>query len=197
MASYIDLQKLNKIDKTLFTTLDIARFLGIDNQRNLENLIKRLISENVLTILEKGKYYLTDKSPSTFEIAQFLYNPSYISFETALNYHGLLSQFPFEISSATTKKRTEKEIEGKVYTYSKMDKSLFTGYYLEKDYLIATKEKALFDEIYMISKSLRSEKILENIEFDQIDKTKLLEFRNLLSSNSVGRFNNLLKRYIL
>ena len=50
--------------------------------------------------------------------------------------------------------------------------------------------------MYMIGKSLRSEKILENLEFDQIDKTTLLGFRNLLSSNSVGGFNNLLKKYI-
>lgn len=196
MASYDGVQKLNKIDKNLFTTLDIAKFLAIDNQRNLENLIKKLVEQKILTVLERGKYYLTDKTPSTFEIAQFIYGPSYISFETALNYHGLLSQFPFEISSATTKKRAEKEIDGKIYTYSKIDKNLFTGYYLEKNCLMATKEKALFDQMYMISKSLKSEKILENIEFNQIDTIKLAEFSRLLGTDSVGGFNNILKKYI-
>src|SRR3989344_2051156 len=195
MASYSNVQKLNKIDKSLFTTLDIAKFLDIDNQRNLENLIKRFVDEKIITILEKGKYYLTEKTPGSFEIAQFLYSPSYISFETALNYHGVLSQFPFEISSATTKKRVEKEVEGKTYTYSKIDKNLFTGYYLEKNYLIATKEKALFDHIYMISKSFKSEEVLENLDFKQIDIKELSKFIGLLSSDSVLGFNNIFKKY--
>ncbi len=180
----------------MFTTLDIAKFLEIDNQRNLENLIKRYVDDKVITVLEKGKYYLTDKAPVSFEIAQFLYSPSYISFETALNYHGILSQFPFEITSATTKRRVEKEVEGKVYTYSKTDKSLFTGYFLEKNYLMATKEKALFDQVYMIIKSLRSENSLENLDYKEIDMDKLKEFTKLLNVDLAKSFSNILNKYI-
>lgn len=196
MASYTNVQKLYKTDKNMFTTLDIAKFLEIDNQRNLENLIKRFVDDKVITVLEKGKYYLTDKTPSSFEIAQFLYSPSYISFETALNYHGILSQFPFEITSATTKRRVEKEVEGKIYTYSKIDRNLFTGYYLEKNYLMATKEKALFDQVYMIIKSLRSENSLENLDYKEIDMGKLAEFTELLNVDLAKSFSSILHKYI-
>ena len=196
MASFRDIKKLYKIDKRCFSTVDIAKILSIENQRNLENTVKKLINEGVLTVLEKGKYYLTDNIPNSFEIAQFLYSPSYVSFETALNYHGVLSQFPFEISSATTKKRTIKIVEGKIYSYIKIDKKLFTGYYLENNYLIATKEKALFDQIYLTSRAVKAETTLENIEFQQIDKNILIEFTKLLSIDSLKRFNNILNKYI-
>src|SRR3989344_3011499 len=162
MSVIDDLNKLYQSNISLLTTLDIENLLQIKSTRTLEDLIKRLIQENVLTSLEKGKYYVTSKQPSTFEIANFLYSPSYISFETALNYHGLLSQFPLEITSATLGKKSEKRINDQLYVYSQIDKKLFTGYYKESNYLMATKEKALFDEVYLISKSIKSESILQN-----------------------------------
>ncbi|MFW5702849.1 MAG: type IV toxin-antitoxin system AbiEi family antitoxin domain-containing protein, partial [Candidatus Dojkabacteria bacterium] len=61
--------------------------------------------QKVLIQLEKGKYQIAGRSPSDFAIAQFLYSPSYISFETALNYHGILPQFPHEITSATMRRK--------------------------------------------------------------------------------------------
>ena len=170
--------------------------MQIKSSRTLEDLIKRLIQENILTSVERGKYYVTSKQPSNFEIANFLYSPSYISFETALNYYGLLSQFPLEITSATLGKKTEKEINNQLYTYSKIDKKLFTGYYKESNYLIATKEKALFDEIYLISKSIKSESILQNLDLSNFEMVKFNEFLNLLPKNSLKAFQNIMEKYL-
>lgn len=75
--------------------------------------------------IEKNKYILSDKKINDFELANFLQIPSYISFETALNYHGLLSQFPYEITSATCKKTNKKEFQDKIYSYVHIDRSLY------------------------------------------------------------------------
>lgn len=196
MSSLDNLNKLYKNNISLLTTLDIENLLQIKSSRTLEDLIKRLIQENVLTSVEKGKYYVTSKQPSNFEIANFLYSPSYISFETALNYYGLLSQFPLEITSATLGKKAEKEINNQLYTYSKIDKKLFTGYYKESNYLIATKEKALFDEIYLISKSIKSESILQNLDLSNFEMVKFNEFLNLLPKKSLKAFQNIMEKYL-
>ena len=111
--------------RSLLTTQDISRLTGIEVKRTLENNIRRLIEKNILISLEKGKYMVAESDVSDFEIANFLYSPSYISFETALNYHGILSQFPFEITSATSKKSKKKEILGKTYRYIKINKRLY------------------------------------------------------------------------
>ncbi|MBN1162579.1 hypothetical protein JXA34_02435 [Patescibacteria group bacterium] len=193
------IDRINRIyqsDISLLTTLDIENLLQIKTTRTLEDLIKRLIQENVLTSLEKGKYYVTSKQPSSFEIANFLYSPSYISFETALNYHGLLSQFPSEITSATLGKKTEKTVNDQVYTYSQIDKKLFTGYYKESNYLMATKEKALFDEVYLISKSIKSENILQNLDMSNFEMVKFEEFLTLLPQNSLRTFYKIMEKYL-
>ena len=196
MSSLDNLNKLYKNNISLLTTLDIENLLQIKSSRTLEDLIKRLIQENILTSVERGKYYVTSKQPSNFEIANFLYSPSYISFETALNYYGLLSQFPLEITSATLGKKAEKEVNHQLYTYSKIDVKLFTGYYKESNYLIATKEKALFDEIYLISKSIKSESILQNLDLLNFEMVKFNEFLNLLPKNSLKAFQNIMEKYL-
>ncbi len=196
MSSLDNLNKLYKNNISLLTTLDIENLLQIKSSRTLEDLIKRLIQENVLTSVERGKYYITSKQPSNFEIANFLYSPSYISFETALNYYGLLSQFPLEITSATLGKKTEKEMNKQLFTYSHIDKKFFTGYYKESNYLIATKEKALFDEIYLISKSIKSENILENLDLSNFEMVKFKEFLNLLPKNSLKAFQNIMEKFL-
>lgn len=196
MSSLDNLNKLYKNNISLLTTLDIENLLQIKSSRTLEDLIKRLIQENILTSVERGKYYVTSKQPSNFEIANFLYSPSYISFETALNYYGLLSQFPLEITSATLGKKAEKEVNNQLYTYSKIDVKLFTGYYKESNYLIATKEKALFDEIYLISKSIKSESILQNLDLLNFEMVKFNEFLNLLPKNSLKAFQNIMEKYL-
>jgi len=196
MSSTENLNKLYQSNITLLTTLDLENLLRIKSKRTLEDLVKRLIEEKILTQLERGKYYVSAKQPSNFEIAQFIYSPSYISFETALNYHGVLSQFPLEITSATSKKRVEKQIAGQIFTYSKIDKRFYTGYYKEAGYLIANKEKALFDEVYLISKSLKSEKILEGLDMSLIEMAKFEEYLKLLSQTSLKTFYMIVRKYL-
>ncbi len=196
MTTYRYLNKIIKSNRHLFSSRDIQEVFGIKSKKTLEGVIKKFVDENILTRLEKGKYLLADANISDFEIAQFLYSPSYISFETALNYHGILSQFPVEITSATTKFPVQKVIQGKLYSYSKIKVNLFTGYYKEKNALIAYPEKALFDQLYMIAKGVKTEEYLDEMDYINIDKNSLNEYMVLLPENLKSKISGYIGEYL-
>lgn len=116
----------------------------------LSVIIRRLVETGVLVKLERNKYLVNRGNVHEFAIANFLYQPSYISFESALNFHGILPQFSHEITSATVKKPLEKTVGGKIYRYNRIKKSLFWGYHKTSDgFLVAEPEKALLDMVYL------------------------------------------------
>lgn len=196
METYIRLEKLTNSDKKFFTSKDFSTILGVDSTRTRENTISKLISSGILTQLEKGKYYLTSTKPNEFEISQFIYSPSYISLETALNFHGILSQFPYEITAVTLKKTVTKVIDNKTYVYSQLKKELFTGYVKKGDSLIAIPEKALFDYFYFICKSLKSESYLNEMDLNKINVSTIEEFLSLTTSPIKSKIKALIENYL-
>jgi predicted transcriptional regulator of viral defense system len=183
MTTYKKLNKIYSTNQKFFTTKDLRDVLEINNRRTFEQTVKRLEEENILTKIERGKYLKTNSNYEKFEIAQFIYNPSYISFETALSYYGLINQLPFEITSATPKKGVEKEFEGQLYSYQHMQKELYIGFKKEEEYLIALPEKAIFDQIYISIAGNKSENIIKEIEKDSFDIDKVLQYIKPLSIN--------------
>jgi hypothetical protein len=190
------IQKLNNIEKKFLTTQEVGSFLDIENQRTIEETVRRLIEDSVLVQLERGKYLINSKNVTDFEIAQFLYNPSYISFETALNYHGVLSQFPYEITSATTKKRISKQVNGKSFNYLSVQKNLFIGFYKQDDALIAYPEKALFDQLYMSLKGSRSINSIDEYDFTSVNKKRLEAFIGLVNKTYQKQIYTIMEKYL-
>jgi predicted transcriptional regulator of viral defense system len=196
MGSYKYAEKINNSNKTFFNAKDLALLLGISNRRNLENTTKSLLDSGILTLIEKGKYYITRNKPDEFEIAQFIYSPSYISFETALNYHGILSQFPLITTSATTKKSVKKIIFNKEYFYTHMKKELFYGFEKNGDSLIAFPEKALVDQMYLSLKGIKSLSNIDEYNLSNINKDRLDEFIEMLPDGFKIKAKNLVKKYL-
>ncbi len=158
---------------SLFDLKTLRDLLQVKKEATLFSIIKKLIKVGVLIKIERGKYLVKDVEVNDFTLANFLYQPSYISFETALNFYGILSQFPYEISSVTPRKTFKKEFEKKVFTYSKIKKELFYGYENKNKFLIAFPEKALLDQLYLVSKGQKSIELEElNLEKINIDRVK-------------------------
>ena len=86
-------------------------------------------------------------------IANRLYAPSYVSFEMALSYYGLIPEGVYSVTSATTKKTARFKTPIAEFTYHKIKPSLLFGYRLEKQkgqgYKIAEMEKAVLDYLYI------------------------------------------------
>jgi len=128
--------------------------------------------------LKRGLYQFADRQTDEFVLAGYLYQPSYISLETALNNFGIIpdiSAAVTSISPVTTK--TIKTAKG-IFIYSKISRKLFFGWQKIKDlsglyYQIALPEKALLDWIYIRK---ISSLVNERIDLSSLSKTRLTSF---------------------
>lgn len=165
-------QKIYQSKLNLFTTKTLRDILGVNiPEVTFFTIVARLTRQKVLRKLERDKYILEDSLVPSFQIANFLYTPSYISLFTALNFYGIVSQFPYEISSVTTKKPITKIIDDIAYRYVRMKKALFWGYEVRESFLIAQPEKALLDALYLMSKGLAVVHI-DELDLSNIDKKR-------------------------
>jgi len=159
----------------LFPLKTLRDLMDIDKTSSLFKVVNRLVESGVLLKIERNKYVLKNYSGSEFALANFIYEPSYVSFESALSFYGIISQFPYEVTSATIKQTRSKEFNSKQYSYYRIKKELSWGYVKHDNYLIAEKEKALLDQIYLSSKGIK--KIhLEEYDLSLIDKNKLKSY---------------------
>ena len=158
-----------------FSLKTLRDILEIKKDRSLYSVIRRLLENEVLKKIEKNKYLLENTKLNDFLLANLIYTPSYISFESALNFYGILSQFPYEVTSATSKKTLQKIIDEKTYSYIHLKKELFWGYEKKDNFLIALPEKALLDELYLVSKGLKNFQLGEH-DFSLINKDRLKNF---------------------
>lgn len=157
---------------TRFTLTDFGRLLEISNQNTIYKKIQRLEQKGVIKKLLKGKYLFLFGENNDFEMVNWLYQPSYISLESALSFYGIITGFSYKITSITLKKTKNLLIDNKELTYSQIDKELFFGYEKKDNFLIAEKEKAVFDFIYFSQKGLRNPDLSE-FDLSEIDKPKL------------------------
>lgn len=161
MSTLSTIRKLKELDIKFVTPEVLSTALGTTNKNTIYKTLTRLEAGGILKSYGKGKYIFLESGASDFEIANFIIQPSYISFESALSFHGILSQFPYSVTSATTERSKKIEVDNKTFEYTKIDNRIFTGYKKEASFLIAIKEKALFDYLYLASRGLRSTAISE------------------------------------
>lgn len=165
-------KKLYESKIVFFSGKTLKDILAIRGESSFFNLLNRLIRSGVLQKIERNKYSLKDNEANDFALANFLYQPSYISFESALNFYGILSQFPREVTSATSKKTKTKAIQGKAFSFTHLNKALIWGYEKKDDFLIAFPEKALLDQLYLAGKGLKKIN-LDELDYNFINKRKL------------------------
>ncbi|WKZ25590.1 MAG: hypothetical protein QY322_04395 [bacterium] len=158
---------LNNKNVPLFTLNELGGIFAISNRGTLYKKIERLISKGILKSLTKGKYEYLLQNTNDFTRANFLYQSSYISLESALSFYSIITQFPYEITSIAVKKTKNITSNDKMFSYAQISPNFFFGYEKKEDFLIATPEKALLDYLYFGSKGLRK------IDLDEMDLSKI------------------------
>ena len=173
------------------------------NFGNVYNKIAREERDGNLIKLKRGLYVTKDVT-NPFIVANYIFAPSYISFETALAYYGMIPERVYAIKSATYKKNKTKLYENKFgrFMYEDVSKNVFAygvdvieieGYKVQ----IASREKALLDMIASVSprSSIKEVEVLlfEDLRvneevFDELDKGKLIELSQLYNSNTIRHF---------
>lgn len=173
------LELLGKIKTNIFTFSDLVKYFSGETDGPLKTQLHRFIKKKLVFQIKRGIYCFDPKKIDQFELASYLYQPSYISLESALHYYGMIPDIPqtvTSISPVTTKKiRTQFGS----YFYSKIKQDLFFGYESvissssSNHYQIAKKEKALLDFIY-----IRKIKSLAEMRLDlgKIDKKILTRY---------------------
>jgi hypothetical protein len=111
------------------------------------------------------------------EIASVLYQPSYLSLESALSFYGFIPEMVYAYVSVTGKINRTFDNKFGHFVYRHIRPSLFWGYRETRTensrYLLAEPEKAVLDYLYLNLASINSEADFENIRFniEQLRKT--------------------------
>lgn len=148
---------------------------------SLTRFTSRKVQEGKLIRLKKNLYCLPEKIPSDFFLANIIYQPSYISLESALSHYSIIPESVYGITSVTTKPTREFTITGRGFYYQTIKKSTFSGYepkvIADDTVLIANKEKALADYLYFVSRGKKS--LNERIDWTKVDLKRIrLYLRN-------------------
>lgn len=160
---------------SLLTLKSLRDLLHIQSDDTFYLYIRKLTQLEILEKLKRGIYIIKDHPPHEYNIANILYTPSYVSFETALNFYGILSQFPYEITSATVGKSIRKTIHDTTYSYAHIQSLLFFGYQKKEGHLIAEPEKALLDQLYFAARGLHQFP-LDEYDLSYIDPSRFASY---------------------
>lgn len=168
----------------LFSSKEFAQ-IGSFNQNAAWAALGRYCQKGLIENPKRGLYYFADNPPDSFFLANKLYAPSYISFETALSYYSIIPEAIYSITSASTKVTRNFKHRGKNFKYLTIKTNAYTGYYKKDDYLIADPEKALVDYLYFVA--LGKKKINERFSTSQLDRKKLLSYTQLFANNKLTK----------
>lgn len=121
---------------------------GIADQRGK---IARLLETGELISLRRG-LYASRRNLDPLCLAGSIYGPSYISFETALSWHGMIPEGVTEVVSATIKRAASFENDFGRFRYRPIPKTAYPVGILrvtdsDLPFLIASPTKALIDRI--------------------------------------------------
>lgn len=144
------LTKIYKTGKTVFTIKDLALIWQEQNADNLKSKIFYYVKTGALLRLYRGVFAL-DKNYNKRELANSIYTPSYISFETVLRETGIIFQYYKEIFLAGpwSKKR---EVDNQTFVFRKLKNNILfnaQGIVNKKNYSQASAERAFLDMIYV------------------------------------------------
>ncbi|MBI5605511.1 MAG: hypothetical protein HY879_19445 [Deltaproteobacteria bacterium] len=182
---------LRRLPVPLFTVADVAKFVSDENvflfraaRRRYVQKIANRIYWNVL---------FSPQPPSVERVACFARQPSYISGEWALNYHGIILQVPTVCTAVTLSsavgRRNRIIYHEFTIEYSRIQEGLYMpDQILNLDgILMATAEKALLDTIYLRHRlPLGGE-----LELDDLDPDRLRSLSSFFPPSVVRRIEKL------
>lgn len=173
----IYLELVKRIKQTIFSYLDVVKFFPEEGEHLIRMQLARFRERGLVKSLKRGLYFFPDRHFDEFEAANKIYQPSYISLETALNYHGVIPDVPLgQVVSVTPVTTRTFDTPVGVYSYRKIRKGFFWGY-CESPIRMALPEKALLDFEQFNSKGAVKEL---RVDWSKIDRIKYNFFKEEL-----------------
>ncbi len=171
------LLELRTIRKLYFGYEELARVLGI-SLASARISASRYVRQGFLVRVKRNMYVLKDVWDAAGRSEKFLLvnvgqTPSYISLMTALDYYEITTQVQRDFFESVAVKRTKEiKVEGSVFRYSKIAGNLYFGFKKEKEFFIATPEKALLDAFYLMSYG-RYALDISALDSDKLDRNEI------------------------
>lgn len=137
-------------ENTVFTFKDILLASGETNAPLLKRRISYYVKHDELYPIRRG-IYAKSKDYDRLELANKIFTPSYISFETVLAKAGVVFQYYDQIFAASYLSR-ELACDGRKYVFRRIKDTVLTntsGVERKGTYFIAAKERAFLDTIYL------------------------------------------------
>jgi len=185
LVNWVDFQrKLSKVP--IFSAVNVQRVFGVTKQ-TAALALQRYTKRGLVERLRKGMYCLSSVSlPSTY-IANKLYEPSYVSLEFALSYHGVIPETVYTITSVTPKANRKFKAQGKIFSYRRLKSSVFTGYKIAKQgglsFYIADAEKAFVDLTYLRMRA--GSKPISRFNKEKLNPDKALRYARLFTNKKL------------
>lgn len=197
MSTLSDLLSQHSFADRFIDDHQLARLLEGTPQRRY-NLVNRALKSGDLVRLKRGHYILRSALASArwhpFGVAQVLRPGSYVSFETALAFHGWIPESVAITLSVSPGRRTETRSHPLMGEYQFIPLPVRTGYYLQgvdrhgrigMQALIAQPIRALLDVCYTRKMDpAEIENVLDGLRLD-LDSVSEIRLHDLLIMQSV------------
>ena len=163
---------IHVIGRPVFTTREIASLRG-SSLSAASQALARLESESILVRAARGLWCnVDDPRFSSFSLVAYLAgsHQAYVSFFSALHLYGMIGQIPRVIYAATTAHTRIVKTPLGTYSFHRLHPLFFSGFdwYRERQtFLIASREKALVDCLYLSVRKGRRFANLPELELDR------------------------------
>lgn len=198
-------------EKLPFFTFD--DLLGVEeNKSYLSIILHRYEKSDRLIRLKKGVYTTTsyvEKMKERGEIgifvdflSNYLYSPSYLSLETILFRHNILTEIPVNLTSVSINKTTVFTNKLGNFIYHTIKPSLFCGFELSEEssfsIMRATKVKALFDFLYLRKNILPNRESVKELRLniENMNNTDIRELKKYITLEGTKKLKTI-ENYLL
>ena len=141
--------EIYKKPQTIFTFKEISLLFPQLSYKNLKNKVSYFVRVGKLKRIRKGIY--AKENFNSLELANKIYTPSYISFETVLEPEGIIFQKYQTIFAASYLSRRIKVGDQEIFYRKVKDEILLNSLGIEEKnfYFIASKERAFLDAVFL------------------------------------------------
>ena len=201
MSRFLD-QIQSALPANYFTDLELLNLVkGSAHARY--GLIKRAIAQGELVHLRRGLYLLGEKyrrqSLNLFELAQKIYGPSYISFESALSQRGWIPEAVYSVTSASFNRSKKFQNVLGLFSYQRV---IAKPFFVQVErvqtktvsYFLASPWRAVADYVYVHKKdwqglhplihSLR----IDDEHFEKVNRSDLEEIEQAYHHRRITKF---------
>ncbi|MBI5220322.1 MAG: hypothetical protein HY978_00600 [Candidatus Liptonbacteria bacterium] len=179
-----------------FMVFSPPEFRGVfrASQKTASMFIMNNVKSGLFIKLRNNFYMLKDSNPDYCLVANRLYQPSYVSLETALSHYHVIPEVVYGTTSVTTKATRDFKTPIGNFSYQRIKVDAFTGYNLKEidrhKVFFAEAEKALADYLYFVD--LKRVSLNDRLDLRKVNRSKLIKYARLFKRSNMMELINLI-----